>query len=405
MFSQQLSIIPPLSTLSIFSYSPPPDVGSGLWSLRDFSNCDELVSVEWVGDRAMGNHGVSLTASFKTSPISNFDVIAGCFEDVVNVFGGVTCSEFDHRWEPDFRSYYDSSVGLLTVSKVSVSQTICRENVHTFFSVFPCSTHSSLTGAYDAAGVAKAEGIRMKLHLNVKSHTVEGELEVMGMGGERAMDYLGKATIDDCPLTTSSSLSILLPAGGYLEGAKGGDYENVDGQWNKVGWGLWGLWNMGGSIYNVASLDKVEDIILHLPPLQPPPSPRWTFDKSVAQGRVDGEGEVRIKVTNGHSTCGANILITDFVNGNLMEPDYTTLRVEGESVKGVEINKSLPHIGATVTFTASFTLGFGETGTFVYYIRNHWRPISDWPPYANRGVELGRGQVEVELVGKCGVER
>jgi hypothetical protein len=165
------------------------------------------------------------------------------------------------------------------------------------------------------------------------------------------------------------------------------------------------LWNRGGSVYNVDSFENIEGITLRLPPPKPPPSPRWTFDKSVAQGHVDGEGEVRFRVTNGHSTCGANILITDFVNGNLMEPDYTTLRLEGGNSGGVKIIKSLPYIGATVTLTASFTLGFGETATFIYSVRNRWRPISDWPPYANRGVELGRGQVEVELVGKCGVER
>jgi len=107
-------------------------------------------------------------------------------------------------------------------------------------------------------------------------------------------------------------------------------------------------------------------------------------------------------VTNGHSTCGANVLITDYVNGNLMEPDYTTLRVEGPA-EGAIIKKTLPNIGSTVTFTASFKLGFGETAKLVYSVSNRWRPLSEWPPYANRGVELGRGQVKVELVGKCGV--
>eukprot|EP00520_Triparma_pacifica_P003824 CAMPEP_0118664294 /NCGR_PEP_ID=MMETSP0785-20121206/17925_1 /TAXON_ID=91992 /ORGANISM="Bolidomonas pacifica, Strain CCMP 1866" /LENGTH=482 /DNA_ID=CAMNT_0006558169 /DNA_START=278 /DNA_END=1723 /DNA_ORIENTATION=+ len=373
-----------------------------IWSLSSFPDCVDLQNVVWEGDRG-GKQGVTLSASFSYPP-ADLDGLAGCFENVVNVFGGVTCTESDYRWEPDFRSYLDDD-GILTMRKVSVSQTICRENVHTFLSAFPCSTHSSLTGAYDASEIARAEGIRMKLSLDVKNRTLGGELEVRGMGGNSAIDYLGKDTIEECPLTTSSSLSILLPSGyDHLEGANGGDYENVDGQWNKVGWGMWGLWNMGGTVYNSASLDNLEDITLHLVPPRTPPSPRWTFDKSVAQGLVDGEGEVTITVTNGHSTCGADITITDFVNGKLMEPDYTTLRVEG-NVEDLEISKSLPYIGATVTLSASFKLNFGETAKLAYSVRSRWRPVSEWPPYANRGVELGRGQVEVTLKGKCGVKR
>jgi len=96
----------------------------------------------------------------------DLDAASACFEDVVNVFGGVTCSESDHQWEPDFRSHVNSSY--LVVSKVTNSQTICRENLHTFLSAFPCSTYSSLTGAYDASEVARAESVRMKLELDVR---------------------------------------------------------------------------------------------------------------------------------------------------------------------------------------------------------------------------------------------
>ena len=123
MFAQHLSIIPPQTSLSTFAYTPPVGVDGNIWSLSSFPDCGDLQNVVWEGDRG-GNQGVTLSASFSYPP-ADLEELAGCFENVVNVFGGVTCTESDYRWEPDFRSYLDDE-GILTMSKVSVSQTICR---------------------------------------------------------------------------------------------------------------------------------------------------------------------------------------------------------------------------------------------------------------------------------------
>jgi len=117
-----------------------------------------------------------------------------------------------------------------------------------------------------------------------------------------------------------------LPSGAYLEGEKGGEYEDLDGQWNKVGWGLWGLWNRGGTVYNVASLDGIENISVHPPPPRLPPPPRWTFDKFVAQGPVDGE--VRLdeersdSISNLTPTCTTNELL---LVASLLAPLFASL--------------------------------------------------------------------------------